>query len=253
MDNCGKKCGTETSAIFAGSNCEVKVPGSHKKKKQSKRVEKRNPDASKKSTNLKAKESTKTMGDKGAFCIDWRDIEEAENFQRDNKKSPISNACEELQGETSPRTVLNEEKNRDEKIEESVSLGKLHPEGQKCTPNGNCCAEQKIEVSSTTQQLPLASVMDSEMASVSPHKVEEEKQTHDRKAVTLSPDEKTDVFDKVVEGTSAEPSKKGKRKISSLSDEELKKRIRLKQKRKEKKKRRKTSKCYKFENTGLDI
>ena len=90
------------------------------------------------------------------------------------------------------------------------------------------------------------------MASVSPHKVEEEKQTHDRKAVTLSPDEKTDVFDKVVEGTSAEPSKKGKRKISSLSDEELKKRIRLKQKRK-KKKRRKTSKCYKFENTALDI
>ena len=252
MDNCGKKCGTETSAIFAGSNCEVKVPGSHKKKKQSKRVEKRNPDASKKSTNLKAKESTKTMGDKGAFCIDWRDIEEAENFQRDNKKSPISNVCEELQGETSPRTVLNEEKIREEKIEESVSLGRLHPEGQKCTPNGNCSAEQKIEVSSTTQQLPLASVMDSEMGSVSPHKVEEEKQTHDRKAVTLSPDEKTDVFDKEVEGTSAEPSKKGKRKISSLSDEELKKRIRLKQKRK-KKKRRKTSKCYKFENTGLDI
>ena len=250
MDNCGKKCGTETSAIFAGSNCEVKVPGSHKKKKQSKRVEKGNPDASKKSTNLKAKESTKTMGDKGAFCIDWRDIEEAESFQRDNKKSPISNLCEEMQGEPSPRTVLNEENISEEKIDESVSLGKLHPEGQKCRPN--CSAEQKIEVSSTTQQLPLASVMDSEMASVSPHKVEEEKQTDDRKAVTFSPDEKTDVFDKAVEGTSAEPNTKGKRKISSLSDEELKKRIRLKQKRK-KKKRRKTSKCYKFENTGLDI
>ena len=252
MDNCGKKCGTETSAIFAGSNCEVKVPGSHKKKKQSKRVEKRNPDASKKSTNLKANESTKTMRDKGAFCIDWRDIEEAEDFQRDKKKSPISNVCEEMQGETSPRTVLNEEKISEEKIEESLSLGKLHPEGQKCRPNGNCSAEQKIEASSTTQQLPLASVMDSELASVSPHKVDEEKQTDYRKAVTFSSGEKTDVIDKVVEGTSAEPSKKGKRKISSLSDEELKKRIRLKQKRK-KKKRRKTSKCCKFENTGIDI
>lgn len=244
MDNCDTRCGTETSAIFAGSNCEVKVPGSRKKKKQSKRVEKGNSGAIKRSTSLRAKESTKTMGDKGAFCIDWRDIEEAENVQRDNKKNPVSNTCEEIQGETSPRTVLNSE----EKIEESVSLDNLQSEEQECRTNhDNYSAEQKIEASSTTQQLPLASVIDSELVSVSPHKVEEEKQTDGRKAVTFSPDKKADVFDNALEGTSAKASKKGKRKISSLSDEELKKRIRLKQKkRKKKKKRRKASKCCKF-------
>ncbi|KAL9956256.1 hypothetical protein ACROYT_G037709 [Oculina patagonica] len=159
LDNCDKRYGTETSAIFAGSNCEVKVPGSHKRKrKETKREEEEKPKAAKMSKRT-AKESSKKEPDEemagGAFSIDWRDIEETRSLSKSKE------------GE---KEVESETKGVDEKTsgEKDDKNNLVHKEGDKSSP-------RKV----------------------------------------------TDVT-----------SKKGKKRFASLSDDELKKRVRLKQKKK---------------------
>ena len=89
LDNCDKRYGTETSAIFAGSNCEVKVPGSRKRKKRETEREEQERAKSAKVSKQTVKESSKIERDEemsgGAFSIDWRDIEETRNLVKDKE------------------------------------------------------------------------------------------------------------------------------------------------------------------------
>ena len=86
LDNCDKRYGTETSAIFAGSNCEVKVPGSRKRKKKETDTEEQERTKSAKVSKQTVKESSKTEHDEetsgGAFSIDWRDVEETRSLAK---------------------------------------------------------------------------------------------------------------------------------------------------------------------------
>ena len=79
-----------------------------------------------------------------------------------------------------------------------------------------------------------------------PNQMEAGTEKERKKTVTFAPaslvHKQAAVSSTAVQGTSGGTSKESKRKISSLSDGELKKRIRLKQKTKKKKKRRRASK-----------
>ena len=89
LDNCDKRYGTETSAIFAGSNCEVKVPGSRKRKKKEAERDEQERAKSAKLSKQTVKESRKTEcieeTSGGAFAIDWRDIEETRSLAKDKE------------------------------------------------------------------------------------------------------------------------------------------------------------------------
>ena len=236
LDNCDKRCGTETSAIFAGSNCEVKVPGSHRRKKQKKIEDDKNSKAvekvklGEKALNKIPPNAAEDTG--GSFCIDWRDIEETRNFKYDNDENQTefsSNVCEgQEEGETSLKKVLNE----GEKSEKNVLVNKVCDEyfALDSKINDHCSTVQEGKTFIVSQGVKLAPVKETAPAI----EVKTEEQTERVKRVVFSSDKAA------VQGSSGrETSRKGKRKISSLSDEELKKRIRLKEKKKKKKKKKK--------------
>ncbi|XP_068760439.1 DNA excision repair protein ERCC-6-like isoform X1 [Montipora capricornis] len=235
LDNCDKRCGTETSAIFAGSNCEVKVPGSHRRKKQKKIEDDKNSKAvekvklGEKALNKIPPNAAEDTG--GSFCIDWRDIEETRNFKYDNDENQTefsSNVCEgQEEGETSLKKVLNE----GEKSEKNVLVNKVSDEyfALDSKINDDCSTVQEGKTFLVSQGVKLAPVKETAPAT----EVKTEEQTERVKRVVFSSDKAA------VQGSSGrETSRKGKRKISSLSDEELKKRVRLKEQKKKKKKKR---------------
>ena len=233
LDNCDKRYGTETSAIFAGSNCEVKVPGSHKrKKKESKREEEEKPKAAKMSQRT-VKESSKTEPDEemagGAFSIDWRDIEETRSLAKSKE--------EEKAVETETKEV--DDKTSEEKDDKS---GKLTDATTKdltaeVTPNDSNVAEKEPSTSSSFEVSTLSKADEARIQSQGKEGTEPKR----KHTVTFAVD---NLVHK--EGDKGSPrkatdvtSKKGKKKLASLSDEELKKRVNLKKK---KKKRRRASK-----------
>lgn len=231
LDNCDKRYGTETSAIFAGSNCEVKVPGSRKRKKKETEREELERAKSAKALKQTMKESSKTGLDDetsgGAFSIDWRDIEEARSLTKDKEGE------EEIEKEAKGT----EEKTSGEEVTTQLVLS-----------NGG-----KDDISGTLAEVPNKDLVVEQIESandVSTSKADEgripsqsEKETEPKRknTVTFAEDDLV-----LKEGDKASPrkatvtSKKGKKKFASLSEEELKKRIRVKQK---KKKRRRASKC----------
>ena len=77
------------SAIFAGSNCEVKVPGSRKRKKKETDTEEQERTKSAKVSKQTVKESSKTEHDEetggGAFSIDWRDVAETRSLAKNKE------------------------------------------------------------------------------------------------------------------------------------------------------------------------
>lgn len=270
LDSCDKRYGTETSAIFAGSNCEVKVPGSHKKKKkQTKGEEAENSKAVKrlkqpvKELNKKGRDEEKAGG---AFSIDWRDIEESRNLSKNGKlgeETDKRQVCGENKEEGSKQTLLDEGEN----VEKSGSLNEAAEEGPTAEISS---VVEKGEASSTLSSTPLR-----KDEALIPRETEAGRETERKKKVTFAPEDlfakeafsgtaiqgtsggketerkKTATFSpenlvskeavsgSAIQGTSGSTAKKGKKKISSLSDEELKKRIRIKQR---KKKRRQASK-----------
>ena len=250
LDNCDKRCGTETSAIFAGSNCEVKVPGSHKKKKKKQAT--RNEDQNKKglkrskqtAKELNKKERGEELKTGGAFCVDWRDMEETRNLKNDkaeHEREKETNICEVNEEESTSQTDLND----GEKLEKN---GPVNEVSDKCLAEEGATAQEdssvveKEESSLSTGEVKSALVKKTEELIPKQKETETEKQR--KKTVTYAPaslvHKQVAVSSPAVQGTSGDTSKAGKRKISCLSDEELRKRIRLKQKKK--KKRRRASK-----------
>jgi len=244
LDSCDKRYGTETSAIFAGSNCEVKVPGSHKKKKQTKKEASGSSKAVK-----KLKTTVQGLSKKGrdaekngeAFCIDWRDIEETRNIENEKAGKETEkglNVCEENKEENTPQIavgdgeegeksgLLNDVEN--ERLAETataakdVSVAGKGASSATCEPSSNSAAKAEALIPSRFE------------AGTA--------ETQRKKTVAFAPGKhvsKVVVSDGAIPGTSGGTTKKSKKKISSLSNDELKKRIRIKQK---KKKRRKASK-----------
>ena len=236
LDNCDKRYGTETSAIFAGSNCEVKVPGVHRKKRKMTGEE----DATskeKKGTKQTKKEVSKKVqnegNDSGAFCIDWRDIQEAKNLTNDDIEKDKISICEGDEGEvteTGKQIVVGNRENG-KKIEQ-----------MNATTSENFAEENAVSKNSSISEKEQVASSPSELTSIPA------RQDGIISSLQLGVEAKTEKFaaENLVsgegpknQGTSGGSPKKRKNKISSLSDQELKKRIRMKEK---KKKRRIASK-----------
>ncbi|KAJ7362006.1 DNA excision repair protein ERCC-6 [Desmophyllum pertusum] len=217
LDSCDKQYGTETSAIFAGSNCEVKVPGSRKrKKKEAKREEQEKPKASAKmSAKRTVKESSKTEerdeqeAAGGAFSIDWRDIAETRSLTKNEEGEKDMEKCESKEVDAKSNeeesaaqvVVIDEEKgDNSAKLNEATIEDLAEDVAPTLHPDLNIA--EKGESTSSTCEVPQL------LNNISAYS-----ESNPQKATGVK-------------------SRKGKGKISSLSDEELKKRIRLKQKKK---------------------
>ena len=238
LDSCDKRYGTETSAIFAGSNCEVKVPGSRKRKKKETERDDQERAKSAKVSKQTVKESLKTECDEetsgGAFAIDWRDIEEARSLAKDKEgEEEIAKKAKGIEEKTSGGEVPS----IGEKDDKSGTLAEVPAKdlAVEVSPNDSKVAEEK-ESASSCNDISTAKEDEARILSQSEKGTEPKR----KNTVTFAKDDLV-----LKEGDKASPrkatvtSKKGKKKFASLSDEELKKRIRVKQK---KKKRRRASK-----------
>jgi len=245
LDNCDKRYGTETSAIFAGSNCEVKVPGSRKRKKREKEREEEERAKPAKELKQSAKESSKTGLDEetsgGAFSIDWRDIEEARNLAKDEEREEemekeVKGAEEKSSGEeVSTQLVLS----NGEKDDISGTLAEASNKDLvvEVAPN-NSKVEKQTESASFSNGVSTSKADEGRTPSLSKKETDPKR----KNTVTFADDDLVlKEADKASPRKATVTSKKGKKKFASLSDEELKKRIRVKQK---KKKRRRASECF---------
>lgn len=237
LDNCDKRYGTETSAIFAGSNCEVKVPGSRKRKKRETEREEQERAKSAKMSKQTVKESSNTERDEemsgGAFSIDWRDIEETRSLVKDKEgeeemEKETKGIEEKTSGEVTTQVVLSngEKDDKSGKLTEAPNKDLL----VEVTPNDSEVGEEKESASSANDVSTPSRADETRILSQSKEGTEPKK----KNTVTFA-------LDNLVhkEGDKARPrkatdvvSKKGKKKFASLSDEELKKRIKVKQKKK---------------------
>ena len=186
----------------------------------------------------------------GAFCIDWRDIEEAQNLKKEkaeNETKKEKNVCEENKGEENnmEKDVGNEE-NYDEKSGKLNAIADESLTEQNTTGDDPSVVEKGQASLSTSEIISTPSKMNETMNST--RQKEEGTKTERKKVVTFASENLVTKEDATItdQETSGGTSKKGKRKISSLSDVELKKKIRIKEK---KKKRRRASKCY-FDKTN---
>ena len=241
LDNCDKRYGTETSAIFAGSNCEVKVPGVHRKKRKM-TAEEDATSKEKKGTKQTKKEVSKKVqdegNDSGAFCIDWRDIQEAKNLTNDELKKDKISICEGDEGEvteTGKQIVVGN-------IENGKKIGQMN-----ATTSENFTEENAVSKNSGISEKEQAPSSPSEVTSIPARQdgtingslqLGMEAKTDRKKTVTFAAENLVSGEGAKNQRTSGGSPKKRKNKISSLSDQELKKRIRMKEK---KKKRRRAS------------
>ena len=236
LDNCDKRYGTETSAIFAGSNCEVKVPGVHRKKRKMTGEEDATSKEKKRTKQTEKKVSKKVQdegNDSGAFCIDWRDIQEAKNLTNDEIEKDKISICDGDEGEvteTGKQIVVGN-------IENGKKIEQMN-----ATTSENCTEENAVSKNSSISEKEQVASSPSELTSIPA------RQDGIISSLQLGVEAKTEKFaaENLVsgegpknQGTSGGSPKKRKNKISSLSDQELKKRIRMKEK---KKKRRRASK-----------
>ena len=197
----------------------------------------------KKRTKRTEKEVSKKVqdegNDSGAFCIDWRDIQEAKNLTNDEIEKDKISICEGDEGEvteTEKQTVVGN-------IENGKKIGKMN-----ASTSENFTEENAVSKTS--------SIAEKEQVPLSPSEVTSIPARQDgviSSSLQLGVGAKAERKETVIfvaenpvsgegaknQGTSGGSPKKRKNKISSLSDQELKKRIRMKEK---KKKRRRASK-----------
>ena len=188
------------------------------------------------------KESSKNERGKektgGAFCVDWRDIEESQNLKKNNKAEneteKEANLCEKNEGESTSQTDLDD----GEKLEKNGPAKEVSDE--QLARKGATAVEDSSVVEKRETSAPVK-----KPEAFIPNQIEAGTEKDRKKTVTFAPacrvHKQAAVSSTAVQGTSGGTSKESKRKMSSLSDGELKKRIRLTQKKK-KKKRRQASK-----------
>ena len=246
LDNCDKRYGTETSAIFAGSNCEVKVPGSRKRKKKETDTEEQERTKWAKVSKQTVKESSKTEHDEetggGAFSIDWRDVAETRSLAKNKEgkeemKKEAKGTQEKISGEEVTTQLVSFNGEKDDKSGQSTAAPNKDLVVEVATNDSKVKVEKEFALSANDV--------------LTPSKADEAHISRQSKEI-IEPKRKNtlsfalDIVHKDGDKSSARnatgvTSKKGKKKFASLSDEELKKRIRVKQK---KKKRRRASKCF---------
>ena len=242
LDNCDKRYGTETSAIFAGSNCEVKVPGVHRKKRKM-TAEEDATSKEKKGRKQTEKEVSKKVqdegNDSGAFCIDWRDIQEAKNLTNDETEKDKISICEGDEGEvteTGKQVVVGNIENG-KKIEQMNATKSENFTKENAVSKNSGISEKEQVLSSPSEVTSIPARQDEIINSSLQLGVEAKVER--KKTVTFAAENLVSGEGAKNQGTSSGSPKKRKKKISSLSDQELKKRIRMKEK---KKKRRRASK-----------
>ena len=237
LDSCDKRYGTETSAIFAGSNCEVKLPGSHKRKAKELRnwgVKEKRLTVEKVCPRTEKKPSEK-HSDGGGFCIDWRDVEETRNLAKkleerekndENHKETVGEKsdgikndgveilCRQAEMESSIGDVITKTKqSNDETSTASVNKNQAYILGKINEKTNSECLQEKDSIASGNGIADLS------------------QQTCSSKSQLDAPAARSAVLEAAQSVRLTSP-KHRKKNISSLSDEELKKRLRLKEKKK---------------------
>ena len=239
LDNCDKRYGTETSAIFAGSNCEVKVPGSRKRKKKETEREEQERAKSSKVSKQTVKESSKIECDEGAFSIDWRDVAETRSLAKDKEGEKEAKEIEEKTGGEEVTTQL--VPSNGEKDDKSGQMTEA-PSKDLVVEVAPIDSKVKVEKESALPANDLLTPSKADEARI-PNQSKEGMEPKRKNTVSFAVDNLVHKDDREASPRKATnvTSKKGKKKFASLTDEELKKRIRVKQK---KKKRRRASKCF---------
>ena len=197
----------------------------------------------KKGTKQVEKEVSKKVqdegNDRGAFCIDWRDIQEAKNLTNDETEKDKISICEGDEREfteTGKQIVVGN-------IENGKEIGKMN-----ATTSENLTEENAVSKNSSISEKEQVPSFPSEVTSIparqdgtinSSLQLGVEAKTERKKTVTFAAENPVSGEGAKNQRTSGGSPKKRKNKISSLSDPELKKRIRMKEK---KKKRRRASK-----------
>ena len=197
----------------------------------------------KKRTKRTEKEVSKKVqderNDSGAFCIDWRDIQEAKNLTNDEIEKDKISICEGDEGEvteTGKQMVVGNIENG-KKIEQMNATTSENFTEENAVSKTSSIAEKEQAASSQSEVTSIPARQDGVINSSLQLGVEAK--TERKKTVTFAAENPVSGEGAKNQGTSGGSPKKRKNKISSLSDQELKKRIRIKE---NKKKRRRASK-----------
>ena len=259
LDNCDQKYGTETSAIFAGSNCEVKVRSRRWKKKETKRekalrqkakrkerkksikakkeIDRQNGGGAKRKERkklLKAKKESDRQNGGGAFSIDWRDIAETQSLSQNKElNKEVQEVSEEVDekadGEKNSAEVGIIDEETSGKSGENAEAA-TEDLAEKVVPNDSNDAEKEISISSTCEVSAPFKQDDAHIPSQSTDGSDSKREN----TATIA---HSDIIPKEDnEGSlpkvSGNVSKKGKEIISSLSDKELEDKVRKAKKKK---------------------
>lgn len=196
----------------------------------------------KKRTKRTEKEVSKNVqdegNDSGAFCIDWRDIQEAKNLTNDEIEKDKISICEGDEGEvteTGKQMVVGNIENG-KKIEQMNATTSENFTEENAVSKTSSIAEKEQAASSPSEVTSIPARQDGIISSL---QLGVEAKAERKKTVTFAAENPVSGEGAKNQGTSGGSPKKRKNKISSLSDQELKKRIRIKEK---KKKRRRASK-----------
>ncbi|XP_031563807.1 DNA excision repair protein ERCC-6-like [Actinia tenebrosa] len=273
LDESYKKQGTETSAIFAGTNCEINV----RVKKKRKAVDPRESAQPLKKTRSieKQKKKSKTTNkittvqdDGGAFSIDARDIMEISSANRnasdktndakDTSKTPIKNEETNEKEDSQDQKQLNtgvtkintsevdikgiENQSRDLQDNVTGMMTAVINDGSSRDIGITCSARDNLPEEEMTLSKPINDA-------TSRKSVPEVKWSKPVQGVMLTQPEQKGMSSKYIQEMTSRPSTSGvigekqkktrKVKASSMSDKELRKQLRLK---KEKKRRKKKGK-----------
>ena len=188
--------------------------------------------------------------DSGAFCIDWRDIQEAKNLTNDEIEKDKISICEGDEGEvteTGKQMVVGNIENG-KKIEQMNATTSENFTEENAVSKTSSIAEKEQAASSPSEVTSIPARQDGVINSSLQLGVEAK--TERKKTVTFAAENPVSGEGAKNQGTSGGSPKKRKNKISSLSDQELKKRIRIKE---NKKKRRRASKWFLIIAWLLDI
>lgn len=236
LDNCDVKYGTETSAIFAGSNCEVKLGSRRRKKREAEQTKavKRQVDneETKKSKKVEIEKDAQISG--GAFSIDWRDIAETQSLSQDKESKKEG---QEASKEVYVESVGEKSSAQDGLIDE----GKEKKSGENDElVNEDLAAKAMLVDSYDVEKEESTSASSKQDEAHIQIQTSEQFESKRENTATIAENDNIPKEDNQgsLEKETGHVLKKGKKNLSSLSDNELTKKVKRKKKKKRMKRKR---------------
>ena len=236
LDNCDVKYGTETSAIFAGSNCEVKLGSRRRKKREAEqtKVVKRQVDneETKKSKKVEIEKDAQISG--GAFSIDWRDIAETQSLSQDKESKKEG---QEASKEVYVESVGEKSSAQDGLIDE----GKEKKSGENDElVNEDLAAKAMLVDSYDVEKEESSSASSKQDEAHIQIQTSEQFESKRENTATIAENDNIPKEDNQgsLEKETGHVLKKGKKNLSSLSDNELTKKVKRKKNKKRMKRKR---------------